>query len=172
MQDPLFALDELCAAVGREIARLGVRQADGRVATAPDARAVRFYQGLGLVDRPAVRGRRALYGERQLRQLVAIKLLQRRGLALAQIQRHLFGLSPAELDQVIAASARPAPAAPAPAAVAWREVLLAPGVRLAVAAGAADDLDPEALAAAVHAALAALAAEADENMTNQGEGRG
>ena len=148
-------LGALSAAVERELARLGVAQADGRVAAAPDARAVRFYQGLGLVDRPTIRGRRAVYGERQLRQLVAIKLLQSRGLALAEIQRRLYGLSPAELEQLIA-TAPPPEKAPPPAAVSWSEVLLAPGVRLAIEAGAGPGLDPEELAERARAALAAL----------------
>lgn len=156
MPEPRYDLEALSAAVERELARLGVAQADGRVAAAPDARAVRFYQGLGLVDRPAIHDRRAVYGERQLRQLVAIKLLQSRGLALAEIQRRLYGLSPAELEQLIAAAATPAPAVPPLKAVSWREVLLAPGVRLAIEAGAGPGLDPEELAERARAALAAL----------------
>jgi DNA-binding transcriptional MerR regulator len=161
MNEPRHDLEALSAAVGQELARLGVAQADGRVAAAPDARSVRFYQGLGLVDRPALRGRRAIYGERQLRQLVAIKLLQSRGLALAEIQRRLYGLAPSELEQLIAAAAPPAPAVAASAAVSWRELLLAPGVRLAVEAGGEAGLDPDELAERARAALAALVRKAE-----------
>ena len=43
----------------------------------PDARTIRYYATLGLIDRPeAFRGRTALYGARHLSQLVAIKRLQ------------------------------------------------------------------------------------------------
>ena len=49
----------------------------GRVRDLPDARTIRWYQTLGLVDRPAhFRGRTALFGRRHLLQLAAIKKLQ------------------------------------------------------------------------------------------------
>jgi DNA-binding transcriptional MerR regulator len=58
----------------------------------PDRRAIRWYTTIGLVDRPAsTRGRTALYGERHLLQLVAIKRLQAAGRSLAQIQAELAG---------------------------------------------------------------------------------
>jgi 3-dehydroquinate dehydratase len=67
----------------------GVRS--GRTRDLPDTRTVRWYQTLGMVDRPAAfRGRTALYGRRHLLQLAAIKKLQSSGLPLADIQRALI----------------------------------------------------------------------------------
>jgi DNA-binding transcriptional MerR regulator len=69
----------------------------------PDARTVRYYTTLGLLDRPAaMRGRTALYGRRHLLQLVAIKRLQARGLSLAEVQARLVGRT----DRVLAEVAR------------------------------------------------------------------
>jgi DNA-binding transcriptional MerR regulator len=70
----------------------------GRIRDLPDARTVRWYQTLGMVDRPAAfRGRAALYGRRHLLQLSAIKKLQASGFPLADIQRGLAGKNDAEL---------------------------------------------------------------------------
>jgi DNA-binding transcriptional MerR regulator len=81
-------------------------QGDGRVSAAPDARTVRYYATLGLIDRPEFEGRVARYGKKQLLQLVAIKALQTDGLGLSNIQSRLYGRSERELslnaDQLIA----------------------------------------------------------------------
>ena len=70
----------------------------GRIRDLPDARTVRWYQTLGMVDRPAAfRGRTALYGRHHLLQLAAIKKLQASGFPLADIQRGLAGKNDAEL---------------------------------------------------------------------------
>ena len=70
----------------------------GRIRDLPDARTVRWYQTLGMVDRPAAfRGRTALYGRHHLLQLAAIKKLQSSGFPLADIQRGLAGKNDAEL---------------------------------------------------------------------------
>ncbi|WP_344617055.1 MerR family transcriptional regulator [Dactylosporangium salmoneum] len=65
---------------------------NGRVREVPDARAVRWYSTIGLVDRPVMQGRTALYGPRHLAQLVAIKRLQSQGHKLADIQVELAGV--------------------------------------------------------------------------------
>ena len=58
--------------------------------TAPDARTLRYYQTLGLLDPPSRReGRHAVYGYRHLLQAVAIKRLQEEGLRLDHIGRML-----------------------------------------------------------------------------------
>jgi DNA-binding transcriptional MerR regulator len=63
---------------------------NGQVRPIPDARSIRYYTTLGLVDRPAAMdGRTALYGAQHVRQLVAIKRLQAEGLSLAEIQARL-----------------------------------------------------------------------------------
>jgi len=93
-----LTLPELVAAVPVLLASDygGVRS--GRIRDLPDARTVRWYQTLGMVDRPvAFRGRTALYGGRHLLQLAAIKKLQSSGLSLSDIQRGLVGGKDAEL---------------------------------------------------------------------------
>lgn len=94
-QFPLAELERLlshCLATGYE----GVRS--GRVRNLPDARTIRWYQTLGIVDRPvAFRGRVALYGKRHLLQLAAVKKLQAVGHPLAEIQRSLAGRTDGEL---------------------------------------------------------------------------
>jgi len=73
----------------------------GRVRSVPDRRAIRWYTTIGLVDRPAsTRGRTALYGERHLQQLVAIKRLQAAGRSLAQIQAQLAGATDSALQSL------------------------------------------------------------------------
>ncbi len=47
---------------------------DQRVRAVPDARTVRYYQSIGLVDRPEREGREAVYRWRHLLQVVAVKL--------------------------------------------------------------------------------------------------
>ncbi len=150
----------------------------GRVRAVPDERAVRYYTSLGLLDRPALRGRTALYGRRHLAQLVAIKREQARGASLAEIQRTLPTLDDAALTALAgvevaprsAPAARagfwkaPVAAAPAPvltvttAAPALRvELELGAGVRLSFAPDRPlTDADVAALAAASAALLAEL----------------
>ena len=97
---------------GWTIAELAARVADalgdgyagppnGRVRDLPDARAIRWYATIGLVDRPAaMRGRTALYGPRHLLQLVAVKRLQARGRTIAEIQQELAGAGGAALRAI------------------------------------------------------------------------
>lgn len=81
----------------------------GRIRDLPDARTVRWYQTLGIVDRPAAfRGRTALYGRRHLLQLAAIKKLQSSGFPLADIQRGMAGKNDAELARSAGTSRRDA----------------------------------------------------------------
>ncbi|GAA4467348.1 hypothetical protein GCM10023170_079580 [Phytohabitans houttuyneae] len=85
---------------------------NGRVRDVPDARAIRWYSTIGLVDRPAaMRGRTALYGERHLLQLVAVKRRQADGRSIAEIQVELAGASESALRR-IAALPDPTPATP------------------------------------------------------------
>ncbi len=92
-----FDLDGLCAAAAEALR--GVQTGDARTSDTPDARLVRYYQSLGLVDRPlAYAGRSAVYGYRHLLQIVAVKSAQAAGASLAQIQRALPGRTTAELE--------------------------------------------------------------------------
>src|SRR3954467_9146961 len=99
----MFSLDQLSGEVTNRLAQLGMLGAapDARVSDAPDARTVRYYTTLGLLDRPSIENRQARYGERHLLQLLAIKALQSLDLPLAEIQQSLYGRSDAELRQVV-----------------------------------------------------------------------
>jgi DNA-binding transcriptional MerR regulator len=99
--DALWTIDELGAEVASALA-VGYEGApSGRVRDVPDRRTIRYYTTLGLLDRPAaMRGRTALYGRRHLRQLVAIKRLQARGLSLAEVQARLVGLTDSALAEL------------------------------------------------------------------------
>jgi DNA-binding transcriptional MerR regulator len=69
----LYGLDELLAMAGE---RLGEEITP---------RTVRLYATEGLIDRPGKDGRRAVYGQRHLLQLLLIRTLARRGLSLTAI---------------------------------------------------------------------------------------
>jgi DNA-binding transcriptional MerR regulator len=75
---------------------------NGRVRDLPDRRAVRWYTTTGLVDRPAMQGRTALYSPRHLLQVVAVKRRQADGLSLAEVQAELTGATDDTLREVAA----------------------------------------------------------------------
>ncbi len=78
---------------------------DERVTGSPDARTVRYYQSLGLVDRPLRQGgREVVYGYRHLLQAVAVKLLQGQGCSLAQARRALAALPTEALEAAVVLS--------------------------------------------------------------------
>jgi DNA-binding transcriptional MerR regulator len=111
-----WTLDQLVARVADALAADGVRAPNGRVREVPDARALRWYATIGLLDRPsAFRGRTALYGPRHLLQAVAVKRRQAEGMALAQIQAELSGATDAMLHRVAQLPAPLLADAPAPA---------------------------------------------------------
>jgi len=58
-------------------------------ATGASVDTIRFYQGRGLIEKPARRGRVAIYGEPHRRALQRIRELNRQGFTLAQIQKVL-----------------------------------------------------------------------------------
>lgn len=88
-----WTLEQLTARVALALSVDYDGQPSGRVREVPDARVVRYYTTLGLVDRPArYDGRVALYGRRHLQQIVAIKRLQQRGRSLFEIQQTLLSL--------------------------------------------------------------------------------
>ena len=72
-----------------------------RVRAVPDARTIRYYTTIGLIDRPAeMRGRTAYYDRRHALQLVCIKRLQADGLSLAEVQRQLTGVTTRKLEAI------------------------------------------------------------------------
>ena len=105
------------ARVAEALAADDVRAPNGRVREVPDARALRWYATIGLLDRPsAFRGRTALYGPRHLLQAVAVKRRQAEGMALAQIQAELSGATDTMLHRVARLPTRLLADAPPPLA--------------------------------------------------------
>jgi hypothetical protein len=98
-----WTLDELVRRVAVGLADPAYPGApNGRVREVPDRRAVRWYTTTGLVDRPTMQGRTALYGTRQLLQIVAVKRRQAEGRSLAEIQAELAGATDETLRRVAA----------------------------------------------------------------------
>jgi|SRR5271166_106516 len=98
-----WTLDELVRRVAACLAGPAYPGApNGRVRELPDRRVVRWYTTTGLVDRPAMQGRTALYGPRHLRQIVAVKRRQAEGRSLAEIQAELAGATDQTLRKVAA----------------------------------------------------------------------
>jgi len=96
-----WTIDELAEAVQAALSDGYGGAADARTREVPDARTIRYYTTLGLLDRAAeMRGRTALYGEKHLVQLVAIKKLQAEGRSLADVQARLAGASLRRLHQI------------------------------------------------------------------------
>jgi DNA-binding transcriptional MerR regulator len=93
MEQMGWTIDELAARVAAALDDAAYPGApNGRVRDVPDARAIRWYATIGLVDRPSgMRGRTALYGPRHLVQIVAVKRLQAQGQRIADIQSVLAG---------------------------------------------------------------------------------
>ncbi|GAA4254772.1 hypothetical protein GCM10022255_060790 [Dactylosporangium darangshiense] len=85
-----WTLEELIGMVAAVLDGTGYEGApNGRVQDLPDARAVRWYTSIGLLDRPILRGRNRMYGPRHYLQLVAIKRRQAQGVRIADIQVEL-----------------------------------------------------------------------------------
>src|SRR5512140_1868708 len=155
-----LSLDELSNRVADELRKLGVHEAqrDGRVAAAPDARTIRYYTTLGLIDRPTLAGREARYGERHLLQLLTIKVMQSFSRPLADIQTQLYGRSNRELQAIIASSSRSMAARPRinTAAIRWLEIPIEPGLKLMVQEGSKSTVDMRSLLDRIAAALTSI----------------
>jgi DNA-binding transcriptional MerR regulator len=155
-----WSLDDLSAKAETRLSELGLLDApvDGRVARAADPRTVRYYQSLGILDRPlSYEGHKARYGPRHLLQLLAVKALQRLRLPLAEIQERLYGKSDAELEALLASAGlkarHHAPRVPVKLS---REVVLSPGLKLVADGAWSLGEDPEQLIRIFRAALDAL----------------
>jgi DNA-binding transcriptional MerR regulator len=90
-----WTMEELLARVRGAIPRVvGVDQPRYKVTDVPDARTVRYYISLGLVDQPCGRrGTFALYGYRHLLQILCVKKLQADYLPIRKIQELLRDLA-------------------------------------------------------------------------------
>jgi hypothetical protein len=114
-----WTLDELVGRITAALATPAYPGApNGRVRDLPDRRAVRWYATAGIVDRPAMQGRTAVYGTRHLLQIVSVKRLQAQGLALAEIQAELAGATDETLRRIadISDELEPTPPPPPPRA--------------------------------------------------------
>jgi DNA-binding transcriptional MerR regulator len=152
-----YSLEELSAEVARLLGVLGLIGAaypDLRVSTAPDARTVRYYGTLGLLDRPRIESRQARYGKRHVLQLLSIKALQAMDMPLAEIQQRLYARSDSELEMLLG-SLKVEQTEPQPPALKLRELVVEPGLRLVVEEGWTPR-DPAALEEKLRAAVAAL----------------
>jgi DNA-binding transcriptional MerR regulator len=123
-------LQQLSEQIEEEVARRGIPSPGGRVSAVPNARTIRYYTTLGLVDKPlSYDAGIARYGERHLLQLLAVKTLQAEYLPLPEIQKRLLGRSDAELRKIVSHGVpRKAPARPAT----WLAHAVAPGLTLVV----------------------------------------
>lgn len=99
----LMTLQQLVAQASVALSHATLDQSSGRVSEIPSARTLRYYTTLGILDKPAgFKGRTALYGQKHLSQIVAIKRLQAQGHSLEQIQAQLLGLTPQALEALAA----------------------------------------------------------------------
>jgi DNA-binding transcriptional MerR regulator len=88
--DTEYTLDELVNALGERIAAEDIRQEHGQVNGVPNARMLRYYTTLGLLDPPSgTRGRQATYDDHHIEQALLIKRLQAEGRTLGSIQAQL-----------------------------------------------------------------------------------
>jgi DNA-binding transcriptional MerR regulator len=142
MDDGTWTLAELAAEVA--VALGDAAAPSGQARAVPDERAIRYYTTLGLLDRPALRGRTALYGRRHLAQIIAIKRLQAAGKSLAAIQALLPTVDDGELARIAGVTVPGRPRTAARAGF-WRDD---PAPVAAVAAPAAVAAAPAAAPAA------------------------
>ena len=110
-----WRLEELVQLAGRALDAAPYEgQTSGRVRDVPDARTIRYYTTIGVLDRPLeMRGRTAYYGRRHLLQIVAVKRLQARGMPLVDIQKNIAGADNSSLKRWAALPAGFWEAAPA-----------------------------------------------------------
>ncbi len=154
-------LEELSKEVEELLDRRGLLdvQQDGRVSPIPDARTIRYYTTLGLLERPKIVLRQASYGKRHVLQLLAIKSLQGMSMPLEEIQARLYGKSDRELEAILESisNKRKAPRSEINPLV-WREIIIEPGLKI-MAEAKWQPSDEEALAKRIRAAVAVFAKE-------------
>ncbi|ROO90389.1 MerR-like DNA binding protein [Actinocorallia herbida] len=97
-----WTITQLASRAAEELADLDV---NGRVQDVPNARLIRWYTTLGLLDPPLRHGRTARYTRRHLLQLIAVKRRQAAGRSLAEIQAELLQAP----DQRLSAITGPVP---------------------------------------------------------------
>jgi DNA-binding transcriptional MerR regulator len=158
-----LTLEELSQEVDRLLREKGIQggHSDHRISSVPDARTIRYYATLGLLDRPLIVGRQARYGELHVMQLLVIKALQVAGMPLAEIQKRIYGRSFQELQAIVDAIEKmhknsDEKASEEISILHWHEIVLQPGIKLMVEESFSHDLDAQALETQIRAAVAAL----------------
>ena len=160
-----MSLDEVAQEVATLLDKYGLiagvsGSRDQRIAALPDARTIRYYTTLGLLDRPLIENRQARYGTKHLLQLLAVKALQSLQLPLARVQEKLYGLSESELKAILEAIAfnnknqKHEPTLPV--ARVYREIILEPGLKITVADDYKSSLSSEELKEKIEIALKVL----------------
>lgn len=156
-----LTLEELSNEVASNLERYGLlgAQQDQRVSAVPDARTIRYYTTLGLIDRPRMDGRQARYGQRHVLQILSIKALQGAALPLAEIQSRLYGRSDAELTAMLSSLAEDRAVRKKEETIrplVWKELVIEPGLRLMVEQGWTLQADRATLEERIRAVLSAL----------------
>ncbi len=99
MKNGIYSISELAQEVNTWCQHHRVEPLHRRVGPEVTVRNIRYYQSLGLVDRPA--GPHGVgFSEKHRLQLIAIRLLQAKGLPLDKIQSLLYGRTEEELAEV------------------------------------------------------------------------
>lgn len=158
-KDQKYSLAELLQAVTKLLADNGLldAQQDNRVSAAPDARTIRYYTSLGLLDRPNLIGRQAYYGKRHLLQIGAIKALQGLSLPLSEIQAKLYGCSENELIAILTNIAKEQAKRPVTVhLVRWQEVTIEPGLKILAEDGWTTSQSLDSLMEKIKTTLSAL----------------
>jgi DNA-binding transcriptional MerR regulator len=169
-QSATFSIEELAGEVNRLLGAGGFlgTQPDHRVSAVPDARTIRYYTSLGLIDRPAIAGRQAWYGKRHVLQLLTIKAMQALALPLAEIQARIYGRSDEELEAILSALEKTVEGdRELPRVIRWREVLIQPGLKVVADENWTPPEDTTAIEEQIKAALAALQSDHNERRRKQ-----
>ena len=99
MNERSYSVGQLSEAVNQWCRQHDIAPLDSRSGAEVSVRSIRYYQSLGLVDRPVSADGRGFVDKHRL-QLIAIRLLQAKGLPLAHIHSLLYGRSEQELREV------------------------------------------------------------------------
>ena len=162
MKKERFTLEDLLRNVSELLRKYDLldAQQDGRVSPVPDIRTVRYYTGLGLIDRPLLQGRQAWYGRRHLLQLLAIKAMQGTDASLSRIQALLYGKTDRELEVLLADLARRRKESSKPLPVlSWKEITIEPGLKLVAVDSWSPGLSESQREEKIRAALEVLGAQ-------------
>lgn len=146
MTEAMWTMDELLDRLRVALPRLVTgAQPRYKVTDVPDARTVRYYISLGLVDAPGGRrGTFALYAAKHLLQILAIKKLQAEYLPIKKIETLMAGRDVAQLEALLGGPVDVLAEAPPPRAepaARWSRFEVHPGVELHVRDGAPFDRD-------------------------------